>query len=1258
MNMVGVIAMEPVRYTVGIQIRDRRLSAGLGQRELADLAGVSERSLRDIEADRVNRPRASSLHRLAKALGITDDDLRTLLTTARAATTPATADPVHIDVLGPLSVRRGGAPHDIRSAMQRELLGLLAVQPSRQVSREEIVDVLWEDRPPKTYLSLVQSHIGSLRRLLQPRHHPPAGVIVLTQGGYTLELGAGRLDLTRFDELWERARTAQDEGHLTSARELFGQALRCWRGPVLANTGSRLRHHPATVALNQRRTAAGLTFADLAFASGHYRSAAAQLRVLAGDEPMHEGLQARLVLAMAGGGEQAAALRLFDTVRARLAAELGVEPGHELTAAHLQVLRQQFPGPGSGERDTALMASGGNGSDPASARPDDAPGSDPASARPDDTPGSDTGPTPPAPHQAPSPDAAAPSPPAPVSDANTREAAPAQLPLDARGFAGRLRELAQLDAFWAAATEQPAALTVMAVSGTAGVGKTTLAVHWAHRVRDRFPDGQLYVNLRGFDATGSAMEPAEAVRSFLDALQVPTQRIPPTFEAQTALYRSLLAGRRILVVLDNARDVEQVRPLLPGTASCLVVVTSRNQLSGLVATEGAHSLALDLLSADEGRELLARRVGAERVAAEPEAVDAIIARCSRLPLALAIVTARAIMNPRFSLATLANELHQASGGLDAFHGSDPATQVRVVFSWSYRTLGGEAARLFRLLAIHPGPDIGIGAAARLADLPEGRVRSLLAELVGAHLISEHTAGRYAFHDLLRLYAAERDRDEDSDDERGAATGRLYDHYLRTAIAAAQLLYPHLIRLPRNAPPPEPAPAGPDEPGEPGGALAWLDAEHVNLVAAVTHAAQHGPRPAAWFLADTLRGYLARRQHSIQWLTVTEAGLDAARAEGDLYGQAALHLSTAHAYHTLGRRRQAIVHLGHVADFSRRAGWEEGQVTAFLNTGAVYGDLGQLEDATENLLRALDLRQRIGPLSHHQVIILNNLGDTERIRGRLEEAAGYLIRALDVSRRIGSGNAPCMTLCTIGQVYHDLGRFSHGADYLYEAMNLARRTGDHAGEVDSLASLSRLHRDAGRVTESLDFARTAFRLSEDVGHHHWETVSCNALAASYDSLGRHQEAVDLYTRGLLLARKASMRYAETEALIGLSSVNSHLGNHDEARAFGHDALAMARNSHFRVREGQALTTLAEIHLNRDELAETIDRARQAIDLHRDSGHRLGEARALTHLGTASRHISGGHVGLRHWREALAIFTDIGAPETDHVRALVEGGEKGR
>ena len=297
-------------------------------------------------------------------------------------------------------------------------------------------------------------------------------------------------------------------------------------------------------------------------------------------------------------------------------------------------------------------------------------------------------------------------------------------------------------------------VVISAIDGTAGIGKTAVALHWAHRVADRFPDGQLYVNLRGFDPAGSPMAPAEAVRGFLDAFEVPAERIPINLEAQAALYRSLVSGRRILVVLDNARDVGQVRPLLPGSPGCVVVVTSRNHLTSLITVEGARPLTLDLLPVEEAAELLARRLGSGRLAAEQQAVEEIIALCAQLPLALSIVAARAAAHPGFPLAALAAELRDARGGLDGFTSGDLTTDLRAVFSWSYQRLGTPAARLFRLLALHPGPDIAIPAAASLAALPAHEVRNLLAELSRSHLLEEHIPGRFAFHDLLRAYATE------------------------------------------------------------------------------------------------------------------------------------------------------------------------------------------------------------------------------------------------------------------------------------------------------------------------------------------------------------------------------------------------------------------------------------------------------------------------------------------------------------------------
>ncbi|HEX4704675.1 MAG TPA: NB-ARC domain-containing protein, partial [Pseudonocardiaceae bacterium] len=312
---------------------------------------------------------------------------------------------------------------------------------------------------------------------------------------------------------------------------------------------------------------------------------------------------------------------------------------------------------------------------------------------------------------------------------------PRQLPLAVRHFKGRTHELAILDAL-AEKTAGAGTAVITAVSGTAGVGKTTLAVHWAHRVAGRFPDGQLYVNLRGFDPGGRAVGPVEAVRRFLDALEVPPTRIPADPDAQTALYRSLLADKRMLIVLDNARDAAQVRPLLPAAPDCLVLITSRNRLSSLVATEGARPIMLDLFTAEEARDALADRLGADRVAAEPKAVDEIVERCARLPLALAVVTARAAMYPELPLATVARELADAPGRLDVFEDDDPHTNVRAVFSWSYQALTPSAARLFRLLSRHPGPDVTIPAAASLAAVPLPDARALLTELTSANLTAE------------------------------------------------------------------------------------------------------------------------------------------------------------------------------------------------------------------------------------------------------------------------------------------------------------------------------------------------------------------------------------------------------------------------------------------------------------------------------------------------------------------------------------------
>jgi transcriptional regulator with XRE-family HTH domain len=456
---------------------------------------------------------------------------------------------------------------------------------------------------------------------------------------------------------------------------------------------------------------------------------------------------------------------------------------------------------------------------------------------------------------------------------------PAQLPMDVHGFAGREDQLARLDAILATAGEQPTTAVPSAISGTAGVGKTTVAVHWAHRVAGWFGDGQLYVNLRGFDPTGSAVSPAKALGGFLDALGVPPQRIPTGLDGRAALYRSLLAGRRMLVLLDNARDAEHVRPPLPGTPGCLVVVTSRNQLTGLVVGEGAQPLTLDLLSDDEARELLVRRLGTERVAAEPQAVGEIIARCARLPLALAIVAARAAIHADISLTVLAEELRRAGESLDAFAGDHTAADVRAVFFWSCRALSVEAARLFRLLGLHPGPDLSAPAAASMARSAAGPVRRCLAELTWAHLVTEHLPDRHTFHDLLRTYAVELAHTVDSEPNRRAATQQLLDHYRDAPTRAALLREPRWDRtvLPR----PRHDLTGEDLTDR-ARSLAWFTAELPVLLAIIERGAA-GFDTHIWQLAWALTDFLPRRGLWQDWAATQRAALDAAQRLGDRAG---------------------------------------------------------------------------------------------------------------------------------------------------------------------------------------------------------------------------------------------------------------------------------------------------------------------------------------------------------------------------------------
>jgi DNA-binding SARP family transcriptional activator/Tfp pilus assembly protein PilF len=646
---------------------------------------------------------------------------------------------------------------------------------------------------------------------------------------------------------------------------------------------------------------------------------------------------------------------------------------------------------------------------------------------------------------------------------------PRQLPPALDGFVGRRAELKELDA-------HPDAGGLVLVHGPAGVGKTAVTLLWAHQVAARFPDGQLYVDLRGFAPTESALAPADAIRQCLDAFGVSPDRIPAALPAQVGVYRGLLADRRVLIVLDNARDEEQVRPLLPAGPGCVVVVTSRKQLPGLVVADGARPVLVGLFSSGEARHMLARRLGEERTSTDADAVDRIVERCGRLPLALAIAAARAAIHPHFPLAGLAAELHDQRGGLDAFSGADAATDVRAVLSWSYRGLTQEAARLFRLLALHPGARFGVAGAASLADLPLRRVRELLTELTQAHLLAEVDPGRYAFHDLLHAYATELIRNRDPDTERSPALRRILDHYLHSAFAAARLLDPH--RAPIDVGPP-PAGAVPESFPDAGTALAWLDAERSAIVEAAGRAAAAALDTHAWQLAWTIAQFLHVRGHLADQLTVQRIALEAATRLSNPIEQARAHrtLSMVHSEH--GRHDEAHASLQCALDLYASVNDDSGRATVHGMIGTWLAEQGRHEDAIRQAALSREICRAMGD-RRGEANALNEIGWYQAGQGNHHDALAQCQHALGILLEIRDDLGAAAAWHSIGFSQKHLGEHRAALVSYGHALALYEQFGNRYEQAKILAHIGETHHAAGATAEARTVWGRAVQILDDLG----------------------------------------------------------------------------------------------------------------------------------------------------------------------------------
>jgi tetratricopeptide (TPR) repeat protein/transcriptional regulator with XRE-family HTH domain len=826
---------------------------------------------------------------------------------------------------------------------------------------------------------------------------------------------------------------------------------------------------------------------------------------------------------------------------------------------------------------------------------------------------------------------------------------PQELPADVGAFTGREVELAELDLLLPDGSdgEQPQAagpVVISAVSGTAGVGKTALAVRWAHRTVGAFPDGQLYVNLRGYDP-GQPLRPGEALAGFLRALGVPDQAIPLEEAERAARYRSLLAGRRLLVVLDNAATDEQIRPLLPGSGSVMVVVTSRDSLTGLVARDGARHLDLDLLPPGEAVALLQALIGA-RAGADPQATVALAGLCARLPLALRVAAELAISRPEVPLAELVTELAAQEDRLELLDaGGDPRSAVAGVFSWSYQHLPEDAARLFRLLGLHPAQDWdGYAAAALTSTDTLAQVRRLLGVLARAHLIQPASAGRHQMHDLLRAYAASLASGHDSAEARQAALTGLFDYYLATCSAAMDQLEPQEVKRRPDSPlVRSPVP----ELGDSAAALGWLNAELGTLVSVAAYTAGHGWPSHTIRVASTLAGYLAggRDTEAVQ---INTHALDAARGSGDRAAQARTLHDLGYFQSAHGDYQQAAACYQQSLDLANDIGDQHLRTWALGGLGIVHHGQGRPEQGAECYRQAIANAQKRGDKAD-QSIFQANLGILYARYGRYQQAAELAQSALALAREIGHrvGEGYCLT--TLGQACYGRGRYREATGHLRQAIAAAREVGDQWVETDALAAFGQVCHRQGHYDRAADYHQQALAIGRETGSREGEALALIGAGQTLLATGQPDQARACHAHALTLTRQIGDRHLQARALTGLGEISQRLGQHPQAAKYHQQALALFRAIDDRGGQAEALNGAGEALL----AAGQHDKARtcltEALTLAEQTGYRYQQARA--HRGLASICDAAGELeqARQHWQEALDIYTGLGVPEAADMRA---------
>ena len=928
---------------------------------------------------------------------------------------------MRLGILGTLlAVDDAGREIRVTASRHRTLLAALLARANRTVSVDELTEMVWDRAPPGAAARTLRSYMTRLRDAVGPG---VAARILTRDPGYLFQVAEDELDALRFEALCRKAGVALRAAAWIEASTAAVQATELWRGTPLLDVPSQALREAFVPRLEQLHLQALEDRIEASLHLHEHDRLVPELRELNVQHPVRERFRAQLMLALYQSGRQAEALEVYREARRVLVEELGIEPGPQLRAVHTMIL--------AGDAAPTARFAG-----------------------------------------------------QPSREIPVAAVLPRQLPAAAGHFTGRVDELRALSSLSDRVGSSGGTVVISAIGGTAGVGKTALALHFAHRVADRFPDGQLYANLLGFDPSGSPpVQASSVVRRFLDTLVVPAARIPINPQAQLDLYRSLLADKRVLIVLDNARDAGQVRPLLPGAAGCLVLVTSRNRLTGLIALDGAIPLTLDLLTHGEARELLACRLGPGRVAVEEYAAGELIDLCARLPLALNIAAARAATHPDTPLDTFADQLRDAHCRLDLLAVGENTADLRAVFSWSFQTLTAQAARMFRLLGVHPGPDIGIAAAASLAAIDVGQARCILAELSDSHLLTETLPGRYGFHDLLRAYAGEQADIHDSVQARHSAMHRMLDHYLHTAHGATRVLFP--ARDPLALPALQPGTV-PEHFADDQQALTWFDTERPVLLAATTLATAMRFDAHAWQIPSVMAVYFERRGHWHDYAATQTTALSAAVNADDPAAQANAHCLLGRACSRSGSHQDAHAHLQDALGLYRKLGDRVGQAHTHHSLGWMFGRQDRHLEALQHAQQALHL-YRAADHRTGQARALNTVGWYRSLLGMHQQALAYCQQALDLHRELGNHDGQADAWDSLGHAHYHLGHFSDAGTCYGNALDLFRKLGDRHQQADILDRLGDTHYKTGDTTAAHGAWQQALAILEDLQHPDAEPV---------------------------------------------------------------------------------------------------------------------------------------------------------------------------